>query len=155
MRRSLRDEADWDRVVLHSVEVGSRNKTAKLVFEGYHYATKGELQLAQLLTGMGIPFVPDVPFTLERDDGRTRLFVPDFIFERTAYVWYGRRRPTLIHGIEAKGKTRNGDFSDRAKENVRLLREQFGLNVLLLSNSQIKHYFTKGRLPLKPNPPST
>lgn len=153
MKRRLRDTARWDGIEVASIDVGARNKPRSLFFNGIHYATKGEWQLAQLLTSMEVPFTPDVPFTLELPTGRGRRFVPDFIFDRAAYVWCARRKPLLIHGIEAKGKTRNGNFSDRALENVALLKKQYGIVVLLLSNSQIKHYFTKGRLPLRPFEP--
>lgn len=153
MPRVFRDEARWDGVDFVSVDVGARNKSASLVFDGYQYATKGERQLAELLTDLGIPFTPDVPFWLPKPDGKSRLFVPDFVFDRRAYLWYGRRRPVLIHGIEAKGKTRDGTFSERALENVRLLKEHRNVTILLLSNSQIKLYFNKGKLPLKPLDP--
>lgn len=150
MPKVFRDGARWEGVDFVSVDVGARNKSEKLVYDGYQYATKGERQLAELLTELGIAFTPDVPFWLPKDDGRSRLFVPDFVFNRQAYLWYGRRRPTLIHGIEAKGKTKDGTFSERALENVRLLKEHRDVTILLLSNSQIKQYFNKGRLPLKP-----
>lgn len=150
MPRTYRDDARWDGVDFVSVDVGARNKSEKLIYNGYQYATKGERQLAELLANMGIAFTPDVPFWLPKPDGRARLFVPDFVFDKKAYLWHARRRPMLIHGIEAKGKTRNGTFSDRALENVALLRQHRGVVVLLLSNSQIKQYFNKGRLPLAP-----
>ncbi|HTM68197.1 MAG TPA: hypothetical protein VL426_02755 [Candidatus Binatia bacterium] len=150
MPRTYKDEARWDGVEFVSVDVGARNKSDKLIFNGYQYATRGERQLAELLWNLGIAFTPDVPFWLPKPDGRSRLFVPDFILDKKPYLWHARRRPMLIHGIEAKGKTRNGTFSERALENVQLLRQHRGIVVLLLSNSQIKQYFNKGRLPLSP-----
>lgn len=152
--RQPRDHADWQGIVLHSIDVGAHNKPSSLEYGGYQYATKGERQLAELLTAMSVDFTPDVPFQLRLDNGKWRQFVPDFVFNRQAYVWHGRRRPMLIHGIEAKGKTRMGTFSEKALENVRLLREQRGIVILLLSNAQIKQYFHKGRLPLKRLPTS-
>lgn len=159
MPRTYRDDARWDGVDFVSVDVGARNKSEKLIFNGYQYATKGERQLAELLANMGVSYTPDVPFWLPKPDGRSRLFVPDFVFDRRPFLWHGpnpgtthrrRRHPMLIHGIEAKGKTRGGTFSERALENVRLLAEHRGIVILLLSNSQIKQYFHKGRLPLAP-----
>jgi hypothetical protein len=149
----FRDTARWDGVDYVSVDVGAQNKAKKYVFQGYHYATRGEMQLAELLTTLGIPFTPDIPFWLKKPDGLARLFVPDFVFDKRPFIWFGRRKPTLIHGIEAKGKTRLGTFSERALENVRMLHEQRGIRILLLSNGQIKQYFNKGRLPLKPFDP--
>lgn len=149
MPKAFRDEARWDGVDFVSVDVGARNKSDQLIYDGYQYATKGERQLAELLSTLDIPFTPDVPFWLPKPDGKSRLFIPDFVFNRRSYLWYGRRRPLLIHGIEAKGKTRQGTFSERALENVRLLKEHRTITILLLSNSQIKHYFNKRRLPLK------
>ncbi len=147
--RQFQDRANWDGVHFESVNVGAKQKTKKHIFSGYHYCTKGEVQLAELLTTFGVGFTPDVPFALEMPDGRVGRFVPDFVFNRKAYIWNGRNRPMLIHGIEAKGRTKNGEFSTRALENVRLLEEQRGIRVLLLSNSQIKQYFNLRRLPLK------
>ncbi len=160
--RNFRDDARWDDVDFVSVDVGSRNKSKKLIFDGYQYATKGERQLAELLSLLGIAFTPDVPFWLLKPDGRSRLFVPDFVFNRRGYVWNGGRRPVLIHGIEAKGKKkfdgpdgkRVSRFSERAQENVAMLKEQRGVVILLLSNSSIKQYAAKRHLPLHPLTPS-
>jgi hypothetical protein len=153
----LRDEADWSGITFRSIDVGAQNAPAKYQLDGYQYKNRGEWQLAVLLTDMGIPFTPDVPFSLEHPTGRQRLFVPDFLFNGSAYVWNGGRRPVLIHGIEAKGKKRCVEtdgrriarFSERAMENVALMRQQRGVGILLLSNSSIKQYASKGRLPLK------
>ena len=149
----FRDEARWEDDTLVSVDVGARNKAKKYIFNEYHYATKGERQLAELLHHFDIPFTPDVPFSLATPDGGTRRFVPDFVFDKKAYVWCARTGGKLVHGIEAKGKTHNGEFSAKALENVRLLYEQRGIRILLLSNSQIKQYFNNHRLPLKPFEP--
>lgn len=150
----FRDQADWTGVRFQSVDVGAGNKPKRLNLDGYQYATEGELRLAVLLTDMGIPFTPDIPLTLTLPNGKTRLFVPDFVFNREPFIWCARGKQVLIHGIEAKGKTRLGTFSERALENVRLLRAQRGIAILLLSNAQIKQYFFKGRLPLKQFEPS-
>lgn len=151
----FRNTANWDGVDYASVDVGARKKSKKYVYNGYYYATRGEMQLAALLTAMKVPFSPDIPFWMIKPDGLLRLFVPDFVFDKRPFIWYGRRKPTLIHGIEAKGKTRSGKFSERALENVRLLENRRGIRILLLSNGQIKQYFNKGRLPLKPFDPAT
>ncbi len=152
--RQFTDPANWEGVHFESVDVGAQCKAKQYVFAGYHYCTKGEAQLAQLLSEFSVPFTQNVPFGLFTPESESRRFVPDFVFDRKAYIWHGRNRPVLIHGIEAKGKTRNGDFSPRALENVRLLQEQRGIRILLLSNSQIKQYFHNHRLPLKPLEPT-
>jgi hypothetical protein len=152
--RHMRDAADWTGVTFRSIDVGAGNKPLRYQHEGYQYATQGEWHLAVLLSQMEIPFTPDVPFGLILPDGRPRRFVPDFLFNGVPYVWYGGRRPVLIHGIEAKGKTRQRMFSEKALQNVALLEAQRGVVVKLLSNSTIKQYYNKGRLPLKPFEPS-
>ncbi len=155
MPRTFHDRADWDGIALESFDVGAGNKPKSLSFEGYQYATQGEVRVARILKQMGIAFTPDVRIRLETPDGRDRFFVPDFVFDRKPYIWTARGKQRLIHGIEAKGKTRGGSFSEKALENVRLLEQQRGIVILLLSNSQIKGYWKKMALPLHPIPGST
>jgi hypothetical protein len=150
MPKTFHDLADWDGIAFESVDVGAGNKPKSMIFEGYQYATQGEVRLARVLKHMGIAFTPDVRIRLETPDGRDRFFVPDFIFDRKPFIWTARGKRKMIHGIEAKGKTRSGAFSEKALENVRLLHEQRGIVILLLSNSQIKSFWNKMKLPLHP-----
>jgi hypothetical protein len=150
MPKTYRDTADWGGVDFKSVDVGADSKPGGLIFDDYHYATKGEWRLAKLLTSHGIPFTPDVGFALTMLDGRLGRFVPDFVFNAQSFIWTAEGKQRLIHGIEVKGHTRAGTFSERALEKVRLLREQRGIIILLLSDAQVKHYFCKNRLPLRP-----
>ena len=150
MPKTFHDSADWNGIALESVDVGAGNKPKSLTVDGYQYATQGEMRLATILAHMGIAFTPDVRIQLSAADGRERFFVPDFVFDRQPFIWTARGKRKLIHGIEAKGKTRAGVFSEKALENVRLLQEQRGIAILLLSNSQIKHFWKKMKLPLHP-----
>lgn len=154
MPKTFHDRADWDGISLESFDVGAGSKPKSLNFKGYQYATQGEVRVARILDHMGIPFTPDVRIRLETPDGRDRFFVPDFVFDRKPYIWTARGKQKLIHGIEAKGKTRGGQFSEKALNNVRTLEAQYGIVILLLSNAQIKSYLKKMRLPLHPMPGS-
>jgi len=144
-QRRYRDEADWTGVSFTSIDVGAGCKRKKYMFGDYHYSTRGELQLAMLLHEMGIAFTPDVLIPLELPNGKPRNFVPDFIFGGHVYLWRGRNHPTPIHGIEVKGKGGRRDFSPRALETIALLRSQRNINILLLSDAQIKSYFNRPR----------
>ncbi|KPJ84689.1 hypothetical protein AMJ57_05680 [Parcubacteria bacterium SG8_24] len=165
--QELRDSADWDGVVLKSINVGAVSKNPgaarrneQYLYDGYHYCTEGEFQLARLLDTMSIPFTPDVSFHLDiiRRHNRVgrRQFVPDFVFNKLPFIWWSaQRRPLLIHGIEAKRASQGRgeqSFSDRARENVRLLYRQRGIRILLLSNQDIALYAHWGALPLMPLP---
>jgi len=135
--RLLEDEAVWTDVRLASVNVGNTRKPQRLRFNGYQYCTDGECHLARLLHAHGVSFTPDVNFVLELPDGKPRRFVPDFIFNRRAWLWVDScRRVELIHGFEVKGKANRDDFSERARQNVRLLWEQRGINVKLISDAR-------------------
>ncbi len=148
MSKKFRDFANWDGIDFKSVDVGAGNKPKNLIFDGYQFATEGELRMAVLLKHLDIAFTPDVRFKLTLPNGHDRFFVPDFVFNGRPFIWSARGKQKLIHGIEAKGKTRGGTFSEKALENVRLIREQRGIHILLLSNAQIKSYSQKMRLPL-------
>ena len=82
-----------------------------------------------------------------KPDGRC-IFVPDFIFNRRAYVWSDESGEQLLHGLEAK-RAKSGCFSSRAKKKVKLLKEQRGINVKLLSEADIRHYCQLGALPMR------
>jgi len=154
-----RDEANWEGVALVSKDVGTRNKPARWRIAGIQYATEGEAMLAQLLIAMGIPFTPNVSFEMEfpRRSGTKREFVPDFVFNRQAFIWCGPHGETLIHGIEAKGagptprsrRPAKNAYS-RARLKIQLLQEQRGIVIKLLTDGEIRRYFEKGKLPLRP-----
>jgi hypothetical protein len=152
LKQRLIDRADWTGITIASTDVGSRNKPARWRHDGYQYATAGEHQMAVLLSSQGIPFTPDVRFDLLDATGTGgRVFIPDFVFNGKAFIWTWRGKRTVIHGIEAKGKGKGGNFSPRALENVALLKQQRGITILLLSNGQIKQlYNASRRLPLTP-----
>ncbi len=157
-----RDEARWEGVALVSKDVGTRNKPARWRIGGVQYATEGEAMLAQLLIAMGIPFTPNVSFQVEfpRRSGKKREFVPDFVFDRQAFVWCGPHGETLIHGIEAKGAGNTPGSRRparkamaRARFKIRLLQEQRSIVIKLLTDAEIKRFFEKGKLPLRPFTP--
>lgn len=161
MSRKFRDDADWNGIELISTKVGTGGKHERnpevLEFGGYRYASPEERMLAELLSASGIAFTPDVSFGLDTLHQKERIFVPDFIFDRQAYIWSGQRADrrsnapsVLIHGIEAKGMNGKGEFSARAKENVALLWQTRRIKVLLLANEDIHRYYAEGSLPLRP-----
>jgi hypothetical protein len=151
----LTDKARWTGIRMRSHDVGARKMKGgkprdRYTHNGVHYRTASECMLAKLLARQKVDFTPNVRFVFKTQDGQRREFVPDFIFNRQAYVWTGskKHKPLLIHGIEAKGRTRNGKFSERAWENIRLLRHHHGIVVLLLSNEAIQRFWRQGWLPL-------
>ena len=147
------DAADWDGVDLVSVNVGAI-KNARNRYQGFQYATEAEAMLAELLTRMRIPFTPNVFFSLARNSagGNSRCFVPDFVFDKRAFLWHGGTgQRELIHGIEAKGAA-PGRFPPRALEKVRLLCEQRRIVIKLLTNVEIRAFYRAGALPMYPKP---
>lgn len=144
----MQDTANWDGIVLRSIDVGARQEGRRLWYRGYYYVNISEHQLAQLLFRERIAFTPDIKFTLKTDAGRTRVYIADFVFNTDAFVWKVGKRAELIHGIEAKAKS-GTDFSERAKENQRLLYEQYGINIRLLSNDEIARWHRRRTLPLR------
>lgn len=140
----IEDVADWDSVNLVSIDVGTAHKPRRLRFKDYQYCTEGEWHLAQLLSAHGVPFTPDVSFSLTLPDGKPRRFVPDFIFDRQAWLWgTSGRRVELVHGFEVKGNAHGNVFSERARQNVRLLWEQYGINVKLMSDARAARLFER------------
>jgi hypothetical protein len=152
MSRILVDEADWSGIQMTSKDVGYAHKRELLHFNGYQYCTMGERWIAEILTMQYLPFTPDVEFSIPLPGDKERHFVPDFVFNGTVYLWKRRGVRELVHGIEVKGKSPNGNFSDRALENVRLLFAWRKINIKLVSNNQAKTYWIRGHLPLFPFP---
>lgn len=154
--RVLVDEANWDDVVIRSTNVGGNSKknNGGLRVNGVQYVTEGEAVLAKLLLALKVAFTPNVKFVLRAPSGaknrRDVIYVPDFIFNKRAYVWRNADgSEEIVHGIECKGlhprqcKTKGG-------EKVRLLRQQRGINVKMLSTDEIKDFARAGRLPMRP-----
>jgi hypothetical protein len=136
-----RDTADWTGIEMCSIDVGGGVKNSRWSWNGVHYVTEGEFDLAKLLTAIGIPFTPNVAIVL-RDAAPYGAFVPDFVFNARSYVWRGDR---VIHGFEVKGR-----ITPKAVEKARLLFEQRGISILLLTDRQVKRFARAGRLPLLP-----
>lgn len=116
---------------------------------GYQYCTNGEYRMATLLDKQGIAFTPDVQFCFRND---ARCIVADFVFNKDEYLWTGVGPQQVIHGIEVKGKIdgkRGGIFKPAAVEKIELLKKERGINILLLSNAQVRVYWARGELPLK------
>ncbi|MFA6603549.1 MAG: hypothetical protein WCT10_01750 [Patescibacteria group bacterium] len=152
----LTDLANWDGVILKSTDVGGcgRKSKADLIYKGIQYATEGEFLLAQLLHKMKVAFTPNVKFVLRRPPQRTGhtavIYVPDFIFDKQAFVWRDETtgQEEVIHGLEAKGM--NSDFKAKAKEKVALLKTNYGINVKLVGTKQIRAWLAAGTLPMRP-----
>jgi hypothetical protein len=142
-RLQLTKKANWSGVEFVSRAVGCKHDL--YVFEGYRYCTYGEFMVAKLLTTMGVSFTPDVSFRIENDGtikNKTRFFVPDFVFNGDEYFWTELDGAvTVIHGIECKAGIRK-------PEKIRLLYEQRGINILILSEAEIDYYAQRSRLPL-------
>ncbi len=160
---SLSDQADWDGIQMESAAVGARTRRRRWRIDGVQYVSEGEALLARLLIFMDIPFTPDVPILLRREDGRAPsiLYVPDFILDRAAYIWsWPNGRREVIHGLEVKGSTRPLPGVGRpVKKSYRRtlgkiirLRQERNINVLLLTDREVRRYFRHGRLPLRPLP---
>ncbi|MFC1703129.1 hypothetical protein ACFLZO_01545, partial [Patescibacteria group bacterium] len=130
-----------------SIDVGARQEGRRLWYRGYYYVNIAEHKLAQVLYREKIPFTPDIKFTLRTDEGKKRIYIADFVFNTDAYIWKEGKHAELIHGIEAKAKS-GDDYSKRALENQRLLLEQYGINIKLLSNDEIARWHRRRTLPL-------
>ena len=153
---TLVDTANWTDIRLQSVDVGARTADRQshnpaLFFLGHQYCTPEERILAELLYRLDIPFTPDVPFSFpdpNRGGKRRSRFVPDFVFNRSAYVWDDGHGPAMIiHGIEAK-RSCEGGFPRKGLEKVKLLYLERRIRIHLLSNSDILRYEREGSLPL-------
>jgi len=152
----LADNANWNGVSFKSTDVGAgTGSKTHLIYKGIQYATEGEFLLAKLLTKMKVPFTPNVQFVLKRQSPRKGqrdvIYVPDFLFNKLAFVWRDEEtgQEEVIHGLEAKGL--NPDhFSSKAKEKVALLKANFGINVKLVSTKQIRAWLAAGTLPMRP-----
>jgi len=157
--KDLHDHSQWNGVKIRSHDFGATGKRninrQTYVHDGRTYRTGSEAHLAEMLRRQRIPFTSDVLFELMSESQEPRIYVPDFIFNKNAYVWQGSRgrKPMLIHGIEAKDRNREGKFPERAWENVRILEKQRGIVILLLSNEAIARHWRQERLPLEPNDP--
>jgi len=159
----LKDTANWSGIELVSQNICANTKKVQtFVSHGYRYVTRGEWMIAEILAERCIPFTPDVGALIhipkEERIGKekdTKTYVPDFVFNKQAYLWYNHGNSVeLIHGIEAKG-AQDGIFSKKAHKYVRLLREQLGIHIKLLSEPEIKSFYARRRLPIKPFKPST
>ncbi len=95
----MEDTANWDGMILTSNDVGARQEGRKLWYRGYYYVNISEHQLAQLLFREKVPFTPDIKFTLKTGEGKTRIYIADFVFDTDAYIWKEGKRAELIHGI--------------------------------------------------------
>lgn len=148
MARRWRDDANWTGIEMKSLR--NQHTPERYRFDGYPHVTIGEWMVAKLLTRMGIPYTPDVTVTMTAENGKDgAIWVPDFVFNKKAYVWNTRERQFLIHGIEVK-RARMGYFRQRDMDRVRMLKEQRGISILLLSHKQIRYFMAKGKLPLEP-----
>ena len=156
----LEDHADWTGInIKRSVVCGKPNRKKgpsmlELTVDGVVYATEGEAILARLLAKLGIAFTPNVRICLKTPDDAKRpevLYVPDFIFDRQAYVWRNDDgTKEVIHGIECKGEhRREATAKGRGRDKVRLLRQQRGINVKILSTDEIRVFAQAGALPMK------
>ncbi|MEY4723424.1 MAG: hypothetical protein RLZZ324_937 [Candidatus Parcubacteria bacterium] len=155
----LRDTARWNGVQIRRYDFGAADRrqrhNGQHVFGGVAYRTGSEAHVAELLTKHRIPFTHDVRFDLICEAGKPRIHVPDFVFNRQAFVWLGSkgREPMLIHGIEVKARCRDtGKFPERAWENVRILRKLRGINILLMSDEAAARHWRQGSLPIEPLP---
>ncbi|MEA3249459.1 MAG: hypothetical protein U9Q03_03815 [Patescibacteria group bacterium] len=144
-------KADWKGIKFISANVGCQNSLYE--HNGYHYCTLGEMLLAEMLTEHDVGFIPDMRFRVKNDgkflnsDGSVRTtplgFVPDFIFNGDEWIWTEEDGiEFVIHGIEAKA-------SDKKPERARLLYDQRGIHVMVMSDAEIGLYAKKGGLPLK------
>jgi len=154
--RRLVDQANWDGVILRSTNVGGTAKNnGSMLVNGVQYVTEGEAVLARLLLRLGIPFTPNVKFVLKAGPGtkdrRDVIYVPDFIFNRVAYVWRNEDgTEEVIHGIECKG-LHPRRCRTKGSEKVRLLGERYGIRIKMLSTDEIKAFARrKGGLPMRP-----
>jgi hypothetical protein len=147
-------------VVLKSVGVGGKKCFR---YNSYDYCTFGEMQVAQLLDRQGIGFMPDCR-TIMLDDNpkakRSRVyFVPDFFFVENGkivpFLWYGDKgNPILIHGLECKARLnmkrpRNLLPSWRIFKKQRLLWQQHGHLVIVVSDAEVEAWAAGDGLPLK------
>ncbi len=148
--KRLVDDANWDGIILKRTNVGgTSNCDRALLVNGVQYVTEGEALMARLLADLRIPFTPNVKFVV-RSATRDVVYVPDFIFDRRAYRWRNDDgTEEIIHGIECKGLHRRRGETKRT-EKVRLLKEQRGINVKVLSTDEIRLFVRYGRLPMVP-----
>lgn len=149
----LVDQADWSKVSLESTNVQGRSKR-RHVHNGISYATEGERLLAELLDQQGVPFTPNVKFVLGftqkgEKTPRGKIFVPDFIFNKQAYVWTDpdTGEEEVIHGLEAKNR-RPHQHAHNPK--TRLLWARRRIRVRIISTQEIRDYIASGGLPLRP-----
>jgi hypothetical protein len=134
---------NWDGVRFERSSVGCDDSVYE--HNGYHYCTWGELQIARLLTAMGIAFTSNVRFAIQNDGTFKKVngFVPDFVFNGDTYVWTEDNGTEIeIHGIECKATNKKPD-------KARLLYEQRGIHILVLADAEIEFYSRQGRLPLR------
>ncbi len=133
----LKDKADWTGIVIASV--GVQGRTSGYEYGGYRYVTPGEVAIARLLTEQDIPFTPDVQVRIRTPLWKERLplvYTPDFVFDGQAYIWCDRTgTEEIVHGIEVKGRNRQGRYPRRALEKIKVLREARGINVTLIDES--------------------
>ncbi len=147
----------WDLVDLQSVGVGAPHR-ADLIHrhdsypEGeYQYCTPGEFYMALYLVWVGVKFVPDVRFSMLMPHDKKRWFVPDFVFAREEWLWLpGPGWPIPVHGFEIKAAKR---FPHKAHENVKLVQEQYGLNILLIHDEEAKGFWRNRFMGGVPSPP--
>ena len=148
----LADKANWNGVIFKSTDVGAgTNSKTHLIYKGIQYATEGEFLLARLLIKMKVPFTPNVKLLLKRPGERDVIYVPDFLFNKLAFVWRDEAtgQEEVVHGLEAKGLNPN-HFSSKAKEKVALLKASRGINVRLVCTKQIRAWLAAGTLPMRP-----
>jgi hypothetical protein len=150
----LVDQADWSDVVLKSTNVIGSAKNSQLTHNGYRYATHGELLLAQLLDQLGIPFTPNVRFDFDdtpvkggQKTPKGKVYVPDFIFNKRAYVWTDpdTGEQEVIHGLEAKNRC-----SRTSNPKTRLLYGHRKIRVRLICTQDIERFMKAGALPIAP-----
>lgn len=155
------EEPDWRGIRFVSVGVGGKSW---FEHDGYRYCTPGEMILARLLQRQGIPFTPDIRFTMRNDDSTAKMseviYVPDFVFDRTAWTWTEDDGTSYtIHGLEVKahkptsGSRMRGLPADAAKRMLKkqaLLYRERHVVVIIVSEAEVEAWEAEGGLPMEP-----
>lgn len=154
----LTDRADWSgiEIKVHPVGTDGNQRYAHLIYDGRQYATEQEVMVAELLTRMGVPFTPNVRFEFPAPPRFAKRqvshFVPDFVFDRKAFIWTDPDgSEELIHGLEVKGTSKGKKrFAKWAREKADGLKKHRSIVIKLISNDEARQYFEQKRLPIRP-----
>ncbi len=147
-----RDRANWEGIQFVSTVVGPPRQDASLWVAGYCYQTEGEALIARLLVAMGVSFTPNVKFVLHPHGhrGGSHIVVPDFIFNGRAYLWCSPTGETLIHGLEAKGRTPPNQPDGLPGKYKQLMTERRVIVRIVGLKDIRKYFYEKGKLPIRP-----